>query len=136
MKVGFLEDRVTLEVPQSGDIRTLLSELNYFTKVVKPQMINVPSGIKTDLGSIPQALQNIFPKDGKAMFGYILHDYLYQTGMFTKNQSDAILEEAMKVLGVSWWRRKSVRAGLFIGGWVAWNEHRKKTRKVKDEKDC
>ena len=126
MKVGFKEDRVLLSVPTTGDIRTLESGLTYFSNVVREQLILVPKGIKTDLGSIPLFLQNIFPKDGKAMFGYILHDYLYQTGLFSKNESDAILEEAMGVLGVAWWRRKCVRAGLFIGGWVAWNEHRKK----------
>jgi hypothetical protein len=124
MKIGFREKEVLLSVPTSGDIRTLQSELTYFTKIVKPQLILVPSGIKTDLGSIPRALQGIFPKDGKAMFAYILHDYLYQTGMFSRLESDSILEEAMETLGVSYWRRKAVKFGLRIGGWVAWNEHR------------
>ena len=126
MKIGFRESEVLLSVPTSGDIRTLQSELTYFTKIVKPQLILVPKGIKTDLGSIPRALQGIFPKDGKAMFAYILHDYLYQTGMFSRLESDSILEEAMGTLGVSYWRRKTVKFGLRLGGWVAWNEHRKK----------
>lgn len=124
MKIGFRESEVLLSVPTSGDIRTLQSELTYFTKIVKPQLILVPKGIKTDLGSIPRALQGIFPKDGKAMFAYILHDYLYQTGMFSRLESDSILEEAMGTLGVSYWRRKTVKFGLRLGGWVAWNEHR------------
>ena len=124
MKIGFRESEVLLSVPTSGDIRTLQSELTYFTKIVKPQLILVPKGIKTDLGSIPRALQGIFPKDGKAMFAYILHDYLYQTGMFSRLESDSILEEAMGTLGVSYWRRKAVKFGLRLGGWVAWNEHR------------
>jgi len=124
VKIGFRESEVLLSVPTSGDIRTLQSELTYFTKIVKPQLILVPKGIKTDLGSIPRALQGIFPKDGKAMFAYILHDYLYQTGMFSRLESDSILEEAMGTLGVSYWRRKAVKFGLRLGGWVAWNEHR------------
>jgi len=124
VKIGFRESEVLLSVPTSGDIRTLQSELTYFTKIVKPQLILVPKGIKTDLGSIPRALQGIFPKDGKAMFAYILHDYLYQTGMFSRLESDSILEEAMGTLGVSYWRRKTVKFGLRLGGWVAWNEHR------------
>ena len=35
-----------------------------------------------------------FPKDGKAMYGYILHDYLYQIGLFSRSETDDILEEA------------------------------------------
>ena len=125
-KHGFYNETVILSVPKTGDIRTLLNELIYRTKDGK--VIKVPTGIKTDLGSIPQALQNIFPKDGKAMFGYILHDYLYQTGMFTKEKSDALLEEAMEALGVKWWRRKCVIAGLKVGGWMAWNHHRRRDK--------
>ena len=129
MKVGFREDEVLLSVPTSGDIRTLQSELTYFTVVVREELILVPKGIKTDLGSIPLFLQNIFPKDGKAMFAYILHDYLYQVGMFSRLESDAILEEAMASLGVAWWRRKAVKLGLRVGGWKAWNEHRAENKK-------
>jgi len=129
VKVGFRESEILLSVPTSGDIRTLQSELTYFTQVVQEQLLLVPKGIQTDLGSIPRALQGIFPKDGKAMFAYILHDYLYQVGMFSRLDSDEMLEEAMGSLGVSWWRRKAVKLGLRVGGWVAWNEHRAKNKK-------
>jgi len=129
VKVGFKESEVLLSVPTSGDIRTLQSELTYFTQVVQEQLLLVPKGIKTDLGSIPRSLQGVFPKDGKAMFAYILHDYLYQVGIFERLESDEILEEAMASLGVAWWRRKAVKLGLRVGGWVAWNEHRAKDKK-------
>ncbi len=124
MKAGFKEREIRLSVPITGDIRTTETELTYFCEL-QESLILVPIGLKTDLGSIPQALQNIFPKDGKAMFGYVLHDYLYQVGIYSRGESDDILEEAMECLGVCWWRRKAVRFGLRIGGWVAWNEHRK-----------
>ena len=128
MKIGFKESEILLSVPTSGDLRTTKSELTYFTVIVREQLILVPVGVETDLGSIPAILQVFFPKDGKAMFGYILHDYLYQMGIFSRGQSDDMLEEAMKSLGVAWWRRKSVRGGLKIGGWVAWNKHRNKKK--------
>ena len=120
----FKEEYITLEVPKSGDIRKTLSPLTYYSEMLNVT-IKVPLYMLTDLGSIPQVLQGIFPKDGKAMFAYILHDYLYQSGILTRSQSDDTLEEAMKSLDVSWWRRKSVREGLRVGGWVAWNEHRR-----------
>ena len=120
----FKEEYITLEVPKSGDIRKTLSPLTYYSKGLD-KTISVPFYMLTDLGSIPQILQGIFPKDGKAMFAYILHDCLYQSGILTRSQSDDVLEEAMETLGVTWWRRKSVREGIRVGGWKAWNEYRK-----------
>jgi len=124
MKKGFLEEDILLSVPKTGDIRTTKTELTYFSDK-KKCVIVVPKNFKTDLGSIPLVLQNIFPKDGKATFGYILHDYLYQTGIYNRTDSDDILKEAMESLDVAKWRQNSVRIGLRLGGWVAWNKHRK-----------
>ncbi len=117
----FEEKYINLKVNIDGEKRTTLSPITFETKQYK---IVVPKGFITDLGSIPIMLQPIFPKDGKAMFGYILHDYLYQMGLFTRDESDDILEDAMHSLGVSYFRGKSVRIGLKIGGQKAWNEHR------------
>lgn len=125
MEVGFREREILLSVGITGDIRTTRSVLTYYTEVVKPQMILVPVGFDTDLGSIPRVFQGLIPKDGLAIFAYILHDYLYKTGLFTRSQCDLILEEAMKCLGVNWVHRKAVLNGLRVGGWVAWNKHRK-----------
>ncbi len=123
MKSQFKENFIDLSVPISGDIRTTKSELTYYSEIAKCYIL-VPVGIKTDLGSIPQILQNIFPKDGKAMFAYILHDYLYQTGMYKQSICDDILAEAMESLEVDWWREKAVRGGLRVGGFVAYNNYR------------
>jgi hypothetical protein len=125
LKVGFREKRILLSVSQNGDIRTTWSELTYYTEVVEPQLILVPIGFETDLGSIPRIFQSFIPKDGIAIFAYILHDYLYKTGLFTRAQTDRILDEAMKSLGASLVHRKAVLNGLRVGGWVAWNKHRK-----------
>ncbi len=119
-----MDDHLVLRVPKSGDIRVLVKPLTYYSDIAGEYII-VPSGFHTDLGSIPRMLQGIFPKDGKAMFGYIVHDWLYKTGMYTRSISDDILEEAMRVLDVSWYTRKAVHNGLRVGGWVAWNGHRR-----------
>jgi len=130
MKSQFKEQFIDLTVPISGDIRTTKSELTYYSEIAKAYII-VPIGMKTDLGSIPQILQNIFPKDGKAMFGYVLHDYLYKSGKYSQSMSDDILEEAMEVLGVIYWRRKAVRVGLGVGGFVAYNNYRNGKKETK-----
>jgi len=118
----FKENNIKLQVPQAGEVRVLLEDFTYNSD--KDGGIVIKAGLDTDLGSIPKVLRGIFPNDGKAMFGYILHDFLYRDGRFSRNKSDDILEEAMKTLGVSWWRRKSVRWGLKIGGGSAWKRHR------------
>lgn len=124
----FEQDFVDLRLPKRGKIRITQSELIYHSDIIQ-DIIVVPKEIPTDLGSIPSGLQWLFPKDGKAVLAYILHDYLYQSGIYSRSKSDDILEEAMGTLGVSWWRRKSVRGGLKAFGWIAWNEHRKKEQK-------
>jgi len=120
----FNEDHIDLRLPQRGKIRTTLSELHYHSEILKG-IITVPIGFKTDLGSIPAFLQWLFPKDGKAVLGYVLHDYLYKFN-FKEDRSlcDDLLKEAMKVLEVKSWRIHGVRIGLKVGGWVAWNRHR------------
>lgn len=122
--VGFVEDFINLKVPKEGVVRTTLSELNYFSAIAN-EWIRVPVGLDTDLGSIPRPLQVLFPKDGKAVLGYILHDYLYKYGKYDRDTCDDILEESMLSLGVGIGTRKAVRYGLLVGGFPAWNEHRK-----------
>lgn len=122
--VGFKETTIDLRVPLTGDIRTTLTPLTYYSELVGAEII-VPVNTDTDLGSIPQFLQGIFPKDGKAMFAYILHDNLYDSGLYSQSISDSILEEAMKTLKVGWFTRKAVHNGLRVGGFVTYNKYRK-----------
>ena len=123
--VSFKELYIDLKVPKSGDIRTTLTTLSYYSDIVNEWVV-VPTGLETDLGSIPRFLQGVFPKDGKAMFAYILHDHLYKLGVYSRGTSDDILREAMNALGVRWYIQVCVRFGLRIGGWYAWNKHREK----------
>jgi len=125
----FKENFVDLRLPQRGKIRTTLSELHYYSDFLKEEII-VSIGFETDLGSIPSWLQWLFPKDGKAVLAYILHDYLYKKGFKNdRGLCDTLLKEAMGVLDVKSWRKYGVRSGLKVGGWYAWNQHRKKDKK-------
>jgi len=120
----FKQEYVDLRLHKDGIIRTTQSELHYYSEILNEWII-VPIGFKTDLGSIPVGFQWLFPRDGKAVLGYIIHDYLYKTGKYSRSKSDDILKEAMNVLGTKKWRQNGVRFGLRIGGWYAWNKHRK-----------
>lgn len=88
--------------------------------------IIVPAGFITDMGSVPRIFWNILSPWGKASKAFILHDYLYSTEKRSRLVSDAILLEAMEVLGVNWFQRKLIYNGVRMGGWIAWKKNRKK----------
>ena len=130
MKAHFKQNKIDVTIPIEGKIRTLQSEVSFYSEITKTWIV-APIGMKTDFGSIPQFLQNIFPKDGEALFAYIIHDYLYKSGKYSQSISDDVLEEAMEVLTVAWWRRKAVHNGLRVGGFVAYNNYRNGEKETK-----
>jgi hypothetical protein len=46
------------------------------------------------------------------------------------SQADRVLLEAMEVLDVSRWKRRAIYAGVRVGGWKAWGDHRAENRKA------
>ena len=128
MQSHFREKAILLSLEIEGKIRTLKEELHYYSEILKAWVI-VEVDFKTDLGSIPALLQGLIPKDGKGAFPYIVHDKLYRQGKYSQKICDDVLKEACKVTGVSWWRRVSIRGGLRVGGFVAYNRHRKNDKK-------
>lgn len=78
----------------------------------------------TDLASIPRPVSGLLPPDGPWAKGAVIHDYLYVTrglgGRYTRQQADAILAEAMVVLGVPAWKRAVIWSAVRIGGGRGW----------------
>jgi len=128
MKSHFRQQEILLTLPITGKIRTLKSELHYYSEILKAWVI-VEVDFTTDFGSIPSLFQGLIPKDGKGTFPYIIHDKLYKDGKYSRKICDDVLKEALKVTGVIWWRRVSIRGALRVGGWVAYNKHRKNDKK-------
>lgn len=103
------------------------------------EWVDVPSGFITDFGSIPRALwwvRGLSPF-GKFRRAYCVHDKLYKAPVvrtatsaraITRAEADAILLEAMDVLGANWLNRRIVYRGVRMGGMFAWNGHRKAQR--------
>lgn len=90
-------------------------------------LIEVPAGFKTDFASIPRIFHRLLPQNGEYDAPAIIHDYLYATGIFPKAKADLIFLEAMKALGVAWWKREAMYQAVNAFGWFAWNAHRAKT---------
>lgn len=128
MKSHFKQENLLIDLPIKGKIRTLKETLTYYSEILGKE-VTVEIGFKTDLGSIPQLLQGIIPKDGKGSYPFIIHDKLYREGKYSRKICDEVLIEACKVTGVWWWRRVLIREGLRVGGWVAYNNYRKNNKK-------
>lgn len=94
--------------------------------------IVVPVGSLTDFASIPRILWNVFPPHGRYGKAAVIHDALYRNhgwGRYSRKESDDILTEGMKVLGVNPVTRAIIYTGVRIGGWITW-------RKTKVQRDA
>lgn len=65
------------------------------------EVIVVPIGTITDLTSVPRAFWSVYPPNGPYAKAAILHDYLYQNAIGSKEWADNIFLEAMEVLKIS-----------------------------------
>lgn len=117
-----------VKVPLDGGDRILVEDLVYYSSLLGHNVV-VRAGTKTDYGSIPKILHSIMSPTGKPTYGFVVHDDLYKRGLYSKSVSDKVLEEANEVLDVGWFKRKTITAGLKVGGWVAWNNYRKRDKK-------
>ncbi|EDH3762922.1 DUF1353 domain-containing protein [Salmonella enterica subsp. enterica] len=66
-------------------------------------VISVPAGFVTGLASVPRIFWTLLPPDGKYAKAAIIHDYLYDNALRTKQEADLIFLEGMTVLGVPGW---------------------------------
>lgn len=99
------------------------------------QFVRIERGFITDFASMP--LNVIFRSPGgKWDKPSVIHDCMYKTAYvsvegqdeprpITRGEADDIFLEAMEVAGVDWLRRRIIYAGVRVGGWRAWNAHRK-----------
>lgn len=99
------------------------------------QFVRIERGFITDFASFPLGIFMRSP-GGKWDKAAVVHDCLYKTArvsvenkqeprIVTRGEADAIFLEAMEVAGVDWLRRRIIYAGVRVGGWRAWNQHRK-----------
>lgn len=102
--------------------------------LTKPFVFNSPSlggitveeGFDTDYASVPRLFWAIYPPDGAYTEGAVVHDYLYWYQPCTRAEADTVFLEAMEALGIPWLRRRLIYASVRAGGWLAWNDNRKR----------
>lgn len=92
---------------------------------VAARFFTVPVGFYTDFASVPRLGVLYALLGDRAHEPAVVHDWLYYADLIGRSESDDVLMEAMKVFNVSWWQRYPIWWGVRLGGWVAWNAHRK-----------
>ena len=90
------------------------------------EFIHVPEGFSTDFASVPRLFWIIFPPDGQYTQAAVLHDYLYFSRIYKRKKSDLIFLEAMKVLKVSFWKRRTIYRAVRLFGWIPFNKKQRK----------
>ena len=104
----------------------------------------IPKGFQFDGASIPKFLRTFFSPVGVLLIGGLVHDYMYKyTACKPANKKDALLivdqKKADQIfrdinINVNGFYTMNYLAywSLRLGGFVAWNGHRKRNEKIKD----
>ncbi len=119
----FLDTLCTNEISDSI-FEVAITPFRYESNIAG-RLFTVPVGFFTDFASVPR-LGMVYALLGNyAHQPAVIHDWLYYSAIVSRKMADAVLFEAMGVINLSWWRRDLIFSGVRIGGWHAWNEHRK-----------
>jgi hypothetical protein len=112
MKVGFEGELILryLDRPVDGKWFEVVKPFSYRSKA--GYLYVVPDCIYTDFASIPRAFRWMIARVGKYGKPAVLHDWLCEFKIVPRKKADQILLEAMKVLGVSWWKRRTMYFGV------------------------
>lgn len=84
------------------------------------QSFTVPAGFRTDLASIPQALQAVIGKWERHAPAAVLHDWLYYRQITTRREADWLFAEALYAAGVPVWKRAAMWLAVRVGGGGPW----------------
>lgn len=129
-EAGFASDFVA----NANDLPYILFAPLLYHSVVLDALLEVPTGFKTDLASIPRFVQPFIPKEGKYNRAAVVHDWLYAKGRIavigdgrpvTRKEADDVLLEASRVLHVRESQALAIYTGVRLGGWHPWGKYRR-----------
>ena len=86
-------------------------------------VIDVAIGFQTDFATIPRPFWMLLPKWGRYGNATVIHDWLYWRQERPRRAADAILLEAMGVLGVSALVKRTLYWAARLFGWLAWHRN-------------
>ena len=130
-----------------GIVMWLLSTRNW--EITKDWKYNIdgteyviPAGFQFDGASIPKFLRTFFSPVGVLLIGGLVHDYAYKyktllesnkkktMGDLTQKRADEIFRDINIVVNGFYVMNYLAYYSLRLGGFVAWNGHRKRNAKI------
>ena len=87
--------------------------------------VKLPHGFKTDGCSVPMGLRWRFKHGGDKFAAACMHDFLYYSGLHSKERADRIFYELMRANGVGEHDAKMMYYAVKYFGFIAWNNHRR-----------
>jgi hypothetical protein len=85
----------------------------------------VPKGFVTDLASIPPIFWSVLRPDGEYAYAAILHDYMYWTQKWPKDQADSVLKRCMEDFKVPTLKVEAIYTAVKDFGKSAWQQNAK-----------
>ena len=102
----------------------------------------IPAGFQFDGASIPKFLRAFFSPVGVLLMGGLVHDYAYKyktllqknkkdtMGELTQKRADEIFRDINIIVNGFYTMNRLAYWSLRIGGFMAWNGHRKRNAKI------
>ena len=106
----------------------------------------IPAGFQFDGASIPKFLRTFFSPVGVLLIGGLVHDYAYKyktllkknkkdtMGELTQKRADEIFRDINVIVNGFYTMNRLAYWSLRIGGFVAWNVHRKRNNTIPELK--
>ena len=119
---------------------------NDFDYEVNGEKFVIPAGFKFDGASIPKFLHPFLSPVGVLLIGGLVHDYAYKyetllkknrkdtMGVITQKKADEIFRDINIEINGFYLMNYLAYWSLRLGGFVAWNKHRKVNAKIKHQK--
>lgn len=96
--------------PIKGKWFELYEPLEYMSK--DEFLFVIPRKIGTDFASIPRMFRAMISRVGKYGKAAVLHDWLCQYKIVSRKEADQLFLEAMTILGVGWFKRRTMYIGV------------------------
>tara|TARA_X000000368_G_scaffold402395_1_gene376268 strand:+ start:84 stop:665 length:582 start_codon:yes stop_codon:yes gene_type:complete len=117
--------------------------VNDFTYEINGKKFVIPAGFKFDGASIPKFLHTFLSPVGVLLIGGLVHDYAYKyetllktnkkdtMGVITQKKADEIFRDINIEINGFYLMNYLAYWSLRLGGFMAWNKHRKVNAKIK-----
>ena len=117
--------------------------VNDFDYELNGEKFVIPAGFKFDGASIPKFLHTFLSPVGVLLIGGLVHDYAYKyetllkknkkdtMGVITQKKADEIFRDINIEINGFYLMNYLAYWSLRLGGFMAWNKHRKVAAKIK-----